>query len=169
MKLQLLIFVAILMAISLQIPITAQPTASLSKRANFPVSAPTSLSLSPRIALWGRDSNFTNEIEGDMSQAETDLHPWLHSFVIIGGTCAILGIFIVLLIVRYFKSPDRDAKFEAEELEAQAKAQAQAQAASQGKAHEGDGQGYEGDEKRYEGGEKDFEGDEEGYGRDKKG
>jgi hypothetical protein len=92
-------------------------------------------------------------MEGDVSQAATDLHPLLHSFAIIGGTFVILGIFVALIIVRYFKSPDRKEKLEAERLEAQA------EAASQGKAYEGDDQGYEGDEKGYEGDEKAYEGD----------
>jgi hypothetical protein len=127
------------MALQLFIVITILTALSLSSPAGFPVSAPTTIPLSPRIALWGssNDTLWSNDADAQNDSPEFAM---LKHVAILGTTVIVLAGFVYCLVRSYWRSDDRKEK----------KAKEQAEA-GEDKGYEGDGKGDEGDGKAYEG------------------
>lgn len=125
MTLYLFIVIAILTALSLSSP------------AGFPVSAPTSIPILPRIELWGSSNdNFSRNEPEEVN----DTHMVLKGLAIIRTLEIILAEFLYCLVHSYLCSDERKEKKTAEEAEA-----------GEDKGYEGGGKGDEGDGKAYDG------------------
>jgi hypothetical protein len=134
------------MALQLFIVITILTALSLSSPAGFPVSAPTSIPLSPRIALWGSSNDTSNDTlwsNDPDAQNDSPEFAMLQHVAILGTLVLVIGGFGYCLVRSYLRSDDRKEK----------KAKEQAEA-GEDKAYEGGGKGDEGDGKAYEGEEK---------------
>jgi hypothetical protein len=134
------------MALQLFIVITILTALSLSSPAGFPVSAPTSKPLSPRIALWGSSNDTSNDTLWSNDPDAPNNSPefaMLQHVAILGTLVLVIGGFGYCLVRSYLRSDDRKEK----------KAKEQAEP-GEDKGYEGGGKGDEGDGKAYEGEEK---------------